>query len=260
MSQVSRWLVAFALASWSTPALEAHSGGLDEFGCHTNHATGGYHCHNSSTSRSLPRSPNGSALPSGRDESLRGGKSGRRPSRPAPQSGFSPRPTKPSSPVSARARAFEAAVKELRQAGHRRPLIGVRIIGVVDGDTAQFLKDGVVTNVRLDGIDAPELAQNFGEEAKAALSAYVLGKNVLLDKRSTDKYGRIVARLYYPGPHDASQSMVFSGYAWWFREYAPDDRRLMEWEGQARAERRGLWGRPPIEAPWDWRAAMRRHK
>lgn len=28
----------------STPAF-AHSGGTDASGCHTNHKTGGYHCH-----------------------------------------------------------------------------------------------------------------------------------------------------------------------------------------------------------------------
>jgi hypothetical protein len=39
-----RKILLFALLTVSAPAL-AHSGGTDAYGCHTNHATGVYHCH-----------------------------------------------------------------------------------------------------------------------------------------------------------------------------------------------------------------------
>lgn len=34
-----------AMGASSVPAV-AHSGGTDAYGCHTNHTTGVYHCHN----------------------------------------------------------------------------------------------------------------------------------------------------------------------------------------------------------------------
>lgn len=37
-------LISVFTAIFSTFAL-AHSGGTDSSGCHTNHKTGGYHCH-----------------------------------------------------------------------------------------------------------------------------------------------------------------------------------------------------------------------
>ena len=36
--------VAFLV--WSTIPAQAHSGGTNSSGCHHNHKTGGYHCHN----------------------------------------------------------------------------------------------------------------------------------------------------------------------------------------------------------------------
>lgn len=39
--------LVFFVAAWSGDAF-AHSGGLDEYGCHRNSSTGVYHCHDSS--------------------------------------------------------------------------------------------------------------------------------------------------------------------------------------------------------------------
>lgn len=36
----------------SNQNLYAHSGGTDSYGCHTNHSTGAYHCHNRKSYRS----------------------------------------------------------------------------------------------------------------------------------------------------------------------------------------------------------------
>lgn len=38
-------LMIAAVLSLSSVAAFAHSGGTDAKGCHTNHKTGGYHCH-----------------------------------------------------------------------------------------------------------------------------------------------------------------------------------------------------------------------
>lgn len=37
--------IAAAIFAIGVGAVYAHSGGTDAYGCHTNHKTGGYHCH-----------------------------------------------------------------------------------------------------------------------------------------------------------------------------------------------------------------------
>ena len=41
-------IACFALA-FAAPPTQAHPGGTNAQGCHTNHKTGGYHCHNAKT-------------------------------------------------------------------------------------------------------------------------------------------------------------------------------------------------------------------
>lgn len=49
-------LVGLAGAFVATTAL-AHSGGLDKYGCHTDHKTGRYHCHAKTSPQSEPEPP-----------------------------------------------------------------------------------------------------------------------------------------------------------------------------------------------------------
>lgn len=44
-----------------------------------------------------------------------------------------------------------------------------RVVRVVDGDTVQVLTDGKMMKVRLNGIDAPESGQPFGQRSKQNL-------------------------------------------------------------------------------------------
>lgn len=48
-------LVSFVVTMMATDAI-AHGGGLNSAGCHTNHKTGGYHCHRA---QSVPRNRTG---------------------------------------------------------------------------------------------------------------------------------------------------------------------------------------------------------
>lgn len=57
-----------------------------------------------------------------------------------------------------------------------------RIVGVHDGDTVTVL-DAVRQQhkIRLQGIDAPELGQAYGQKSKQHLSDLVFGKDVIAD-------------------------------------------------------------------------------
>ena len=56
-------LFAFSLAVVPSVPLQAHPGGLNAEGCHTNRKTGEYHCHRASTSSGASRAVGASASP-----------------------------------------------------------------------------------------------------------------------------------------------------------------------------------------------------
>ena len=65
---------------------------------------------------------------------------------------------------------------------------------VIDGDTIEVEDDsGIRTRIRLRNVNAPELGQPGGQEAKDALTAKLLGQRVSLKVYARDKYGRTIA-------------------------------------------------------------------
>jgi endonuclease YncB( thermonuclease family) len=129
-----------------------------------------------------------------------------------------------------------------------------RVVGVHDGDTLTVLVDSREMKVRLHGIDAAELAQSHGKEAKRAMSALVFGEEVVVQVVDTDRYRRKVARVLVHD-RDVGLALVRAGQAWWYQRYAPRDATLRAGESEARAHRRGLWRETTRMAPWDWRRA-----
>lgn len=53
-----------------------------------------------------------------------------------------------------------------------------KVVHVADGDTITVLRDGKKVKIRLYGIDTPEKAQWYGQNAKTFTSAQVMGKTV----------------------------------------------------------------------------------
>jgi endonuclease YncB( thermonuclease family) len=70
-------------------------------------------------------------------------------------------------------------------------------------------------------IDAPELSQPFGQEAKQFLKQYE-GQRCTLKTQGKDKYGRTLAVVYING-EDINLLTVIRGFSWKFmthkREY-----------------------------------------
>lgn len=89
-----------------------------------------------------------------------------------------------------------------------------RVVGVTDGDTLTVLDEGNQQHtIRLAEIDAPERGQPWGARAKQTLSSLVFGKAVSLQQTDTDRYDRIVARVFADG-EDVNRAMVGQGAAW----------------------------------------------
>jgi len=137
-----------------------------------------------------------------------------------------------------------------------------KVVYVADGDTLTVLDDrNRQYKVRLDGIDAPEIAQAYGDAAKKSLSDLVLGKMVTVTRSKIAREGWIVGKVTLSG-RDINLEQIRRGYAWFYRAYAkelsPEDATAYEQaEAKAREDHLGLWaGAEPI-APWDLREAQR---
>jgi endonuclease YncB( thermonuclease family) len=97
--------------------------------------------------------------------------------------------------------------------------ISGKVIGVMDGDTIEVLDASKTPRrIRLEGIDAPEKAQPFGNRSKQHLSDSVFGKQVEVVSNKTDKYGRTVGKVLVNGK-DANLEQVRAGFAWHYKEY-----------------------------------------
>jgi len=126
-----------------------------------------------------------------------------------------------------------------------------RVIHVIDGDTL-VLNDGArKTTVRIADIDAPELAQAFGDASRAALAGLTLHKVVQVTPRTTDEYGRVIGEIAVNGVN-VSDAQLRAGLAW---EYSRHQRKraLKALENQARRAQRGLWSQPNPVPPWMFR-------
>ena len=80
---------------------------------------------------------------------------------------------------------------------------------VVDGDTIKLEKK----NVRLFGIDAPELDHPYGKKAMWDLRKICAGQTITAEVIEEDTHGRIVARCSLPDGTDLSAQMVKLGLA-----------------------------------------------
>lgn len=130
-----------------------------------------------------------------------------------------------------------------------------RVVAVTDGDTVKVLYGPggpAELKIRLYGIDAPEKKQPFGQRSKMALSNLVFGREVEVQVKDKDRYGRLVSVLR-SGSLDINQEMVASGMAWWYQHYAPHDQLLAKAQARARERRLGLWSDPNPVPPWQFR-------
>ena len=122
---------------------------------------------------------------------------------------------------------------------------------VHDGDTISVMHDGHLEVVRLEGIDAPELDQECGVEAREHLSALILGRVVVVTVVGTNKYERTLGRVHR-GRSDINLRLVRDGWAWHYLEYS-HEKALADAEQEARRLQRGLWATPQALPPWEFR-------
>jgi endonuclease YncB( thermonuclease family) len=126
---------------------------------------------------------------------------------------------------------------------------------VLDGDTLEI---GPVL-VRLDGIDAPEVAQtceqkgggnwHCGKAASEYLVELTEHQQVVCEALERDPYGRIISRCTVNGTNLAGE-MIDAGLAWAFVEYSDS---YLSRQAVVAADAIGIW-QATTQTPWDYRA------
>ncbi|MBI2768193.1 MAG: thermonuclease family protein [Burkholderiales bacterium] len=127
---------------------------------------------------------------------------------------------------------------------------------VTDGDSiwVRPAGGGEALQVRLQGIDAPEICQAHGRQAREALASRLLHRTVRVDVRARDAYQRSVGRVSIGG-QDIAAWLVANGHAW-STHYQRRAGPYAQEEAKARQARRGLWA---ADAPEEPKAFRKRH-
>lgn len=131
------------------------------------------------------------------------------------------------------------------------------VVKVSDGDSFTIKSYGKNVRVRMYGIDAPELKQRYGKEAKKYLEDLILGKKVELKVLYEDKYRRKIARVYYKSK-EINLEMLRSGNVWFYEYHAKNEKEYRRAYEEAKREKRGLWKDKNPENPRDFRLRNKR--
>lgn len=134
---------------------------------------------------------------------------------PSPIKSIKPLSSKPTVP----ARFDQASARHLP---NRRVITGA--VYVTDGDTIKIKN----TQIRLYGIDAPELDHPYGSAAKWALHKLCKGQQVRAEITAEDRYGRTVARCFLSDGRDLSAEMGKLGLALDWPKYSGGEYSLLE--------------------------------
>lgn len=106
-----------------------------------------------------------------------------------------------------------------------------------DGDTCKADVNGRTVKIRIAGIDAPEIEQAEGVEAKNFLESKVVKKAIQFDCKGKS-YDRIICVLSLNGL-DIGEEMVRSGFAFDYQKFSKGKyKSLME---TARRKKIGIW-------------------
>lgn len=133
-----------------------------------------------------------------------------------------------------------------------------KVVKISDGDTFTLLVNGKEqVKVRIDGIDAPEKGQAYGNRAKEYLSNLIWGDSITVKVTKTDRYGRSIGKVSTSTIQDVGLEMIKAGYAWQYRDYN-NDISYTTAENHSRKKLKGLWrDKNPIR-PQDFRSVKRK--
>ena len=113
---------------------------------------------------------------------------------------------------------------------------------VSDGDTVTVVNKvtSKSVKVRLFGIDAPEITQEYGLESKEYLMSLIKDKNVIIKGNTYDRYNRLLGTIYVDDIN-INEMMVKTGNAWWYEKYDSKNTKVRDLQRNAKELKLGLW-------------------
>lgn len=150
--------------------------------------------------------------------------------------------------------ALAAGAQDGARPGTRQTWVA-EVTYVVDGDSiwVRSADGGKRRKLRLEGIDAPEICQAHGPEARAAMRELAQGQLVRVTVRAYDRYGRGIASVWRMADDlDIASVMVTQGWAW-SETYRGRLGKYWREEARARESARGLFTQPRPESPAEFR-------
>lgn len=125
------------------------------------------------------------------------------------------------------------------------------VIRVLDGDTLEILQARHPVRIRLVNIDAPEKKQPFGRWSMNQLKSLVANMPVTVTYTQTDRYGRILGRVYTEDGMEVNRWLVQHGAAWVYPDFNTDYTLPAYQRGQNN-EAGSVADKKPVP-PWLWR-------
>ena len=137
-------------------------------------------------------------------------------------------------------------------------MITGRVISIADGDTLTLL-DALNREhqISLAGIDAPELAQAFGQQAKTSLAALALDQQATANCNKRGRLPHEICTVSVDGK-DIGLEQIRIGMAWWYWQNAAGltvqtQTNYRQAEFNAKIHRLGFWNSNNPTPPWVWR-------
>lgn len=129
--------------------------------------------------------------------------------------------------------------------GVQNQSIGIKVVGVIDGDTVVL--EGK-SRVRLRFIDAPEKGLCGYDEASKVLETLVVGKSVRIEEIIPDQFGRGMA-LVYVGNTLVNKEMLSSGWVRYHHDVSSKTDEIKAVSDTAKTKKLGVYGICQSTAP-----------
>lgn len=132
--------------------------------------------------------------------------------------------------------------------GSAKTWTNVQVLKVIDGDTLRCRLGNRIETIRLLGVDTPELYTDLGYVTRDFVTRELKGSRVKVSDCGRDKYGRVLALVFYQKPGQGEEliqvALLAEGLAR-VMEIQPLPERLSrafrEVEGLAQKYRLGMW-------------------
>lgn len=131
------------------------------------------------------------------------------------------------------------------------------VVGIEDGDTLTVLRNKARFTLHVAGVDAPELDQPYGQQAKRLVAALAMDQVVTVRIFVTGHQGRLTGEVWLKDRRNLAYELVKAGLAWVKRgALVPVD--FEQSEADAKEVQRGLWANEDPVPPWEWRKGRRK--